>query len=1104
MSLHLHRSERADVLVEALAEVLDADVADPFALDVVAVPAKGVERWLSQRLAHTLGAVEDGAGVCANVRFPSPTALIADAVHAVAGEPDDADPWAPERMVWRLLEVIDACSGEDWCTALGRHLGNGPGRRFSSAQHVGRLFASYGEQRPELVREWHAGRDTDGAGSDLPEDLRWQAELWRRLRASIGSPSPAERLEEVCARITAEPGAVELPHRLSLFGPTRLTVDQVAVLGALAAHRDVHLWLPHPSPALWDRVPAVSLRPRRREDPSAQAPRHPLIASLGRDAREMQLLLPSDTDTHHRLVDVPTTLLGHVQADLRADTPPTQQVMLQRGDRSLQVHACHGRARQVEVLREVLLGLLAADPTLEPRDMLVMCPDVETYAPLISATFGLGDVDGTTVHPGHRLRVRLADRSLRQTNPLLATIARLLELADARVTASQLLDLAAFPPVRRRFRFDDDELERVRDWVTSAGVRWGLDAQHRAPFKMERVAQNTWEAGLDRVLTGVTMSEDQLRWLGLALPLDDVDSNDIDLAGRVAELVDRLEVALDRMRKEQSLIEWVDALDSGLAALTSVSDADAWQLNQARRELASVTAAAGDHAASARLGLGDVRSVLADRLRGRPTRAGFRTGNLTVCSMVPMRSVPHRVVCLLGLDDGVFPRTAGVDGDDVLGRDPLVGERDRRSEDRQLLLDAMLAAREHLVILHTGADERTNTLRPPAVPVGEILDVVDATARTVDGRPAREQVVVRHPLQPFDARNFVHGALVDGGPFSFDDAGLDGARAAALTRRPAEPFLSAPLPEPEPDALELEPLIRFLEHPVRGFCRQRLGVSAPEQGEELADSLTTGLAPLDKWAVGDRWLRWRLTGADVEACRQAEWRRGALPPGALGKAALDEIVAEAEPLLAAGADYRAGPARVIDVEVAIASDRLLTGTVGGVHDHTIARTVWSKLAAKHRLRGWVQLLALAAGPSGDWRAVSIGKGVKGPMRSVLLPDDDPIGVLRTLVDLHARGLREPLPLPLGASLAYAEMRFMGDDEEHALEKAAKAFVPFEAEDRDHRTVWGLHPRFDDVLEQDPSDEDQPVGVVEAESTRFGALACRLWLPLLAAETLERP
>jgi exodeoxyribonuclease V gamma subunit len=311
---------------------------------------------------------------------------------------------------------------------------------------------------------------------------------------------------------------------------------------------------------------------------------------------------------------------------------------------------------------------------------------------------------------------------------------------------------------------------------------------------MEGVGQNTWQAGLDRVLTGVSMSEQELRWLGLALPLDDVDSNDVDLAGRVAELVDRVQVALDRMQGRQTLEEWSAALDFALVTLTSVHDADAWQLTQARRELAAVIAAADERAGSVLLALADVRSVLADRLRGRPTRVGFRTGDLTVCSMVPMRSVPHRVVCLLGLDDGIFPRTPGVDGDDVLARDPLVGERDRRSEDRQLLLDAVLAAQEHLVLLYTGADERTNTPRPPAVPLGEILDVVDATLRTRDGKPARERVVVRHPLQPFDARNFAPGPVKSDGPFSFDISALAGARASAQVRRQPEPFLPHPLP----------------------------------------------------------------------------------------------------------------------------------------------------------------------------------------------------------------------------------------------------------------------------------------------------------------------
>jgi len=300
-----------------------------------------------------------------------------------------------------------------------------------------------------------------------------------------------------------------------------------------------------------------------------------------------------------------------------------------------------------------------------------------------------------------------------------------------------VLDLASTPPVRRRFRFSDDDLERLQEWVATSGVRWGLDAAHREPFGLDTVAQNTWRAGLDRVLLGAAMAEDEPRWLGLALPLDDVDSSDIDLAGRLAELVGRLTEMLDRMVGERPLADWLDTLTTALERLTAVRAVDAWQSAEARRELAQVATDAGDRAASAILSLADVHALLAERLSGRPTRANFRTGNLTMCSMVPMRSVPHRVICLLGLDDGKFQRSSGVDGDDVLGRDPCIGERDPRSEDRQLLLDAVLAARENLVILYTGADRRTNAVRLPAVPVGEVLDAIDAIMSGEGGSWAR-------------------------------------------------------------------------------------------------------------------------------------------------------------------------------------------------------------------------------------------------------------------------------------------------------------------------------------------------------------------------------
>ncbi|EUA39132.1 exodeoxyribonuclease V, gamma subunit [Mycobacterium avium subsp. avium 2285 (R)] len=510
----------------------------------------------------------------------------------------------------------------------------------------------------------------------------------------------------------------------------------------------------------------------RRDDTSHRAVAHPLLATLGRDLRELQRGLPADPRTDEYLAGDarPDTLLGWLQSDIAANAIRPVGRSLAAGDRSVQIHNCHGPARQVDVLREVLLGLLADDPTLQPRDILVMCPDIESYAPLIMADFGLGDVVHGA-HPAHQLRVRLADRSLIQTNPLLGVAAQLLALAGGRVRASEVLNLAQTPAVRARFGFTDDDLEAITGWVRQANIRWGLDRQHRRPYHVDFV-HNTWRFGIDRILAGVAMSDDSNAWIDATLPLDDVSSNRVQLAGQLAEFVARLQHVLDSLTGARPLTEWLTAVADGIALLTRVRDADEWQSGQLQREFAAVSAQAGSRADTV-LRLPDVRALLTRHLSGRPTRANFRTGTLTVCTMVPMRSVPHRVVCLVGLDDGLFPRLGVVDGDDALSRCPMTGERDIRSEDRQLLLDAIGAATEKLVITYTGANEYSGQPRPPAVPLAELLDTLDITT----AEPVRDRIVVRHPLQPFDIRNVIPDELVPGVPFSFDPTVLRAARA---------------------------------------------------------------------------------------------------------------------------------------------------------------------------------------------------------------------------------------------------------------------------------------------------------------------------------------
>ena len=297
------------------------------------------------------------------------------------------------------------------------------------------------------------------------------------------------------------------------------------------------------------------------------------------------------------------------------------------------------------------------------------------------------------------------------------------------------------------------------------------------------------------------------------------------------------------------------------------------------------------------LALEEIRAVLADRVKGRPTRANFRTGHLTVCTLVPMRSVPHRVVCLLGLDDGVFPRKGPRDGDDLMLDDPHVGERDARTEDRQLLLDALMAATDKLIVTYTGNDERTNLERPPAVPVGELLDVIG------------HNIVTRHPLQPFDPRNFMPGELVPERVWSFEDVTLDGARALAEERAQDPPFLTGPLPPLDADVIELARLVDFVRHPVRAFLRRRLDLSLYERSDEVEDRLPVALDPLEESAVGRRLLEARMEGVDARTAVLAEIARGTLPPSVLGKPVIDRVEPTVADIVAAAPPGRRQLAR---------------------------------------------------------------------------------------------------------------------------------------------------------------------------------------------------
>jgi exodeoxyribonuclease V gamma subunit len=1146
MPVHIHRSERADTLADGLAELLSRPLEDPFTAEIVAVPTRGVERWLAQRLASRLGAGVGGDGVCATIEFCSVAALTGVALAGALAVDVRDDPWRPDQLTWPVLAEIEAARHEPWAHVLWSFLGGAaiesdpvptgrsPGRRWSTAAHLATLYSRYAVHRPEMIRAWIDGRDAGPDGADLGPGFAWQPELWRRVRARIDTPSPAERLPAACGALAEQPELSPLPPRVSVFGATRVDPDQLRVLDALADHREVHLWLTHPSPALWAEVAAAQVEAPvgpRRADRTATVPRHRLLAYLGRDVRELQLQLATGAVPHEdealpglppaSVTDPPATLLARLQADLSADRPgpaPDARPVLADADTSIQVHVSHGPDRQVEVLREVLLGLLEDDPSLEPRDIVVLCPDIETFAPLIAATFGLdaaaGDpgarerAEGAPEHPGHQLRVRLADRALRRINPLLSVLDRLLDLADSRMPASALLDLASTPQVARRFGFTEDDLERLAELVRAAGVRWGLDAAQRGRFGLSGFGQNTWAAGLDRMLLGIAMDAEGEYFIGTALPLDEIDSGDVDLVGRLAELVSRVGSFSRAVTADQRhpLRWWMDACQRVLDDVAEAPANEHWQTAHAYGELARLSelaqADADEPAGSVEVSLADVRAMLADAFQGRASRANFRTGTLTMCTMLPMRSVPHRVICLLGVDDATFPRHRLPDGDDILAADPWVGDRDPRSEDRQLLLDSVMAAQERLIIVYSGIDARAGTSKPVAVPIGELLDSLEETATTSDGRRVRDWISTRHTLQPFDRDNFVPyagGNRVDPQPLSFDPAALRGAEAAARARRPAvDPFAVVDLaPLPPVEEVGLDELTRFFQHPIRALLRLRAQLRLTHEEEADAEQIPIALHGLDTWSIGNRLLQRHLDGIDLDQLVAAEWRRGALPPRALGTRTLAPVASEVASLAAVVEPYLAADREAHDVELELGG-RTVAGTVGTVHGRQIVTVLYSWLGAKHRLQAWIQLLALsAAAPDVPWQAVTVGRGGRSILGPV--PADFARQVLDDLITLYDLGRNEPLPFAPKTSAQYARIRIEGKSVAALQGVLQREWTGDRSRggERDADYARFLPASVTDLLAERSRPQDARGSL--AEPSRFGSLARRVWQPVLSCE-----
>lgn len=1041
-------------LAGELASVLSTPLSDPMQVEWIGVPTQGVSAWLEIELARHLGAQQGRSdGVAANLDLRFSGDLRRRLRRALDGDIGAEDPWHLDRLVWTVVDVLAEAS--DDCSSPLAPVAQLPdgATLYGQARSLADLIDHYISNRPAMLGRWADGESVDGAGSQIPAAAAWQPELFRAVRARIARPSPAERIDAVLEMVRTSPESVDLPERFSLFGFTSLPGGQTLLreLEALAQRREVYLFLWQPSPGLgrWALEHAAQHPPDSNEfglvrpttDPFGSAI-HPLVRSWAKPSREAAVLLADVATRGAQLTVVPSSkpsgvsLLAQLQERLRGGEPARDAFLLDPGaaDDSLIVLPCHGQIRQVEVLRDEILRALDDDPSLKESDIVVLCPTLPDYVPLIEAVFGQPAAEQTIFEPrvaaegapvgAPALSYQITDRSLTRLNPILGALASLLDMLSDRFTASVVTDFLRLAPVGARYGFSDDEFGTIVAWVEELGVRWGLDAPSRARWIGEKdYTPGTWAAALDRLLLGVASSDaDDRLSVGDVLPFG-VEGTDIELVGRLAEFFARLAALADEVRVPRPPRAWTELLREAVEDFFDVPIAQSWMVSSVVAKLSDIADRA-EVAARVNLTLSDIRRLLADEAAPTASPTRFFRGGITVTSLSPLRGVPFRVVCILGFDDEGL-RAGGTDGDDLLTLSPMIGDRDRRADLRQSLLEAVMSAGDRLIITRTGQSRVTNNPVPMTAALAELRDALVDGATFPNADAVELSIERATTCNSFDPRNF------RGERRSYDPVACAGAAVACGEPIPPAPFLSAPLHAGDLTVVELADVHRMLRSPPRFFLTRRLEVQLDDgAGSSSDDEIPIELDGLTRWELGERLVAAFRSGRSVDEFRRIEEARGTLPPGVFGDEAMDSVKDTATQVLglADSLGVLHAPVEPVAIEATLPSGIRLVGYVNVVSSSSHRGPVTlgvGKLKPKRILAAWLDLMALAAtDPTRQWEALLIGAPTSRSANAAAtgerlgLPDDPedadgtvgPLDALDVVIDLYRRASSEPLPI----------------------------------------------------------------------------------------------
>ncbi|CTU88565.1 exodeoxyribonuclease V subunit gamma [Escherichia coli] len=1071
--LRVYHSNRLDVLEALMEFIVERErLDDPFEPEMILVQSTGMAQWLQMTLSQKFG-------IAANIDFPLPASFIWDMFVRVLPEIPKESAFNKQSMSWKLMTLLPQLLEREDFTLLRHYLTDDSDKRklFQLSSKAADLFDQYLVYRPDWLAQWETGHLVEGLG----EAQAWQAPLWKALveyTHELGQPrwhraNLYQRfIETLESATTCPPG---LPSRVFICGISALPPVYLQALQALGKHIEIHLLFTNPCRYYWGDIkdPAylakLLTRQRRHSFEDRELPLfrdsenagqlfnsdgeqdvgNPLLASWGKLGRDYIYLL-SDLESSQELdafVDVtPDNLLHNIQSDiLELENRAVAGVNIEEFSRSdnkrpldpldssITFHVCHSPQREVEVLHDRLLAMLEEDPTLTPRDIIVMVADIDSYSPFIQAVFGSAPAD-------RYLPYAISDRRARQSHPVLEAFISLLSLPDSRFVSEDVLALLDVPVLAARFDITEEGLRYLRQWVNESGIRWGIDDDNVRELELPATGQHTWRFGLTRMLLGYAMESAQGEWQSV-LPYDESSGLIAELVGHLASLLMQLNIWRRGLAQERPLEEWLPVCRDMLNAffLPDAETEAAMTLIEQQWQAIIAEGLGAQYGDAVPLSL--LRDELAQRLDQERISQRFLAGPVNICTLMPMRSIPFKVVCLLGMNDGVYPRQLAPLGFDLMSQKPKRGDRSRRDDDRYLFLEALISAQQKLYISYIGLSIQDNSERFPSVLVQELIDYIGQShylpgdeALNCDESEARVKahLTCLHTRMPFDPQNYQPGER--------QSYAREWLPAASQAGKAHSEFVQ-PLPFTLPETVPLETLQRFWAHPVRAFFQMRLQVNFRTEDSEIPDTEPFILEGLSRYQINQQLLNALVEQDDAERLFRRFRAAGDLPYGAFGEIFWETQCQEMQQLADRVIACRQ-PGQSMEIDLACNGVQI-TGWLPQVQPDGLLRWRPSLLSVAQGMQLWLEhLVYCASGGNGESR-LFLRKD--GEWRFPPLAAEQALHYLSQLIEGYREGMSAPLlvlPESGGAWLktCYDAQNDAMLDDDSTLQKARTKFL----------------------------------------------------------------